>query len=232
MFGLLAACGGDDGGQPIVDGQGSGSGSATGFGGAVTLVLEDEGSVYASAAFYNGTPTLPPSCTTVTDGPCSLTTCPTPPTPAVTYDDAGAITITGGTPTTVMALGEAADHSYTYPLQDTGTIYTGTFAIAGTGAIVPAFTQSVTMPTAIEVDAPTNAAPMMGVRMGNLVSFTSPFDITGQPAISLPLHWNDDALPIGVQFAAAYGREDILLRLSAQLEQAAPWKDRHPPPTY
>ena len=77
--------------------------------------------------------------------------------------------------------------------------------------------------------APTNADPQMSVRMGNLVSFTSPFDITGQPAVSLPLHWNEDGLPIGVQLAAAYGREDVLLRVSAQLEQAAPWKDRHPP---
>jgi amidase len=76
--------------------------------------------------------------------------------------------------------------------------------------------------------APTNADPAVGTRMGELVSFTSPFDITGQPAISLPLHWNDDGLPIGVQLAAAYGREDLLLRLSAQLEAAAPWKDRHP----
>ena len=50
------------------------------------------------------------------------------------------------------------------------------------------------------------------------MSFTSPFDITGQPAISLPLHWNDDGLPIGVQLAAAYGREDVLLRVGAQLE--------------
>jgi amidase len=77
--------------------------------------------------------------------------------------------------------------------------------------------------------APTNADPRMSVRMGNLVSFTAPFDITGQPAISLPLHWTEDGLPVGVQLAAAYGREDVLLRLSAQLEQAAPWKDRHPP---
>jgi amidase len=76
--------------------------------------------------------------------------------------------------------------------------------------------------------APTNADPAVSVRMGELVSFTSPFDITGQPAISLPLHWNDDGLPIGVQFAGAYGREDVLLRLSAQLEAAAPWRDRHP----
>ena len=65
--------------------------------------------------------------------------------------------------------------------------------------------------------------------MGRLVTFCAPFDVTGQPAISLPLHWNDDGLPIGVQLVAAYGREDVLLRVAAQLEQAAPWADRRPP---
>jgi amidase len=77
--------------------------------------------------------------------------------------------------------------------------------------------------------APGIQDPAVGTRMGNLVSFTSPFDITGQPAISLPLHWSDGDLPIGVQLAAAYGREDVLLRVAAQLEEATPWRDRHPP---
>jgi amidase len=62
-----------------------------------------------------------------------------------------------------------------------------------------------------------------------LVPYTTHFNVTGQPAISLPLHWNDAGLPIGVQLAAAYGREDLLIRIAAQLEQAAPWADRHPP---
>jgi amidase len=77
--------------------------------------------------------------------------------------------------------------------------------------------------------APGPRVPEVGTRMGRLVSFTSPFDITGQPSVSLPLHWNDAGLPIGVQLTAAYGREDVLLRVGAQLEDAAPWRDRHPP---
>ena len=55
------------------------------------------------------------------------------------------------------------------------------------------------------------------------------FNATGQPALSLPLGWPDDGLPRGVQFVAAYGREDVLVRLGAQLEQAAPWAHRRPP---
>ena len=66
-------------------------------------------------------------------------------------------------------------------------------------------------------------------RATQLVPFTLPFNVTGQPAISLPLHWNDDGLPIGVQLVAAYGREDVLLRVAAQLEAAQPWTHRRPP---
>jgi amidase len=59
-------------------------------------------------------------------------------------------------------------------------------------------------------------------------AFTAAFNATGQPAISLPLHWSEDGLPIGVQLVAPLGREDVLLRVASQLEQALPWADRIP----
>jgi amidase len=60
-------------------------------------------------------------------------------------------------------------------------------------------------------------------------AFTRVFNITGQPAISLPLSWNSAGLPIGVQLVAAYGREDLLINVAAQAEQARPWTSRKPP---
>jgi amidase len=62
-----------------------------------------------------------------------------------------------------------------------------------------------------------------------VVVFAAPFNASGQPAISLPLHQSDAGLPIGVQLVSAYGREDRLLQVAAQLEEAVPWKDRRPP---
>lgn len=61
------------------------------------------------------------------------------------------------------------------------------------------------------------------------LQFTPQFNLSGQPAVSLPLHWTPDGLPVGVQLVAAYGREDLLLRIASQVEQAAPWSERKPP---
>jgi amidase len=61
-------------------------------------------------------------------------------------------------------------------------------------------------------------------------AFTVPSNVTGQPAISVPFTWHD-GLPIGVQLVAATGREDVVLRLAAQLEAAQPWAGHRPPIT-
>jgi amidase len=66
-------------------------------------------------------------------------------------------------------------------------------------------------------------------RMLALMSFTPQFNVTGQPAVSLPLAWSRSGLPIGVQLVAAMQREDLLFRIASQLELARPWAERVPP---
>ncbi|MFC0385819.1 amidase [Muricoccus vinaceus] len=66
-------------------------------------------------------------------------------------------------------------------------------------------------------------------KVRDFAPFTGIFNVTGQPAISLPLGMSREGLPVGVQFVGGFGREDVLLRLSAQLEQAQPWCGRRPP---
>jgi amidase len=65
-------------------------------------------------------------------------------------------------------------------------------------------------------------------RMGPHMAFTEPFNVTGQPALTLPFHETRDGLPVGVQLVAEVGREDLLLGVAAQVEQAAPWSGRRP----
>ncbi len=61
------------------------------------------------------------------------------------------------------------------------------------------------------------------------IAFTSPFNASGNPAMSMPLHWPQDGLPIGVQFVGRFGDEATLFRLAAQIEAAQPWAARRPP---
>ncbi len=61
-----------------------------------------------------------------------------------------------------------------------------------------------------------------------ITPFTQLFNLTGQPAMSVPLYWSEEGFPIGSQFAAPIGRENTLFRLAAQLENARPWMERSP----
>jgi amidase len=88
---------------------------------------------------------------------------------------------------------------------------------------------------------PTTAAPapplgtfddeseeVLAPRGNPYIAFTRAFNVTGQPAISLPAGHTTHGLPIGVQLVADHGREDVLLAVAAQMERARPWRDEIP----
>jgi Asp-tRNA(Asn)/Glu-tRNA(Gln) amidotransferase A subunit family amidase len=66
-------------------------------------------------------------------------------------------------------------------------------------------------------------------RQKRFTPYTSIYNVTGQPAVSVPLHWTGGDLPIGVMLVGRMSDEATLISLSAQLEAARPWADRHPP---
>ncbi len=71
--------------------------------------------------------------------------------------------------------------------------------------------------------------PMMPIfKAAEMAAFTPLFNVTGQPAVSLPLHWTDDGIPVGVHLVAGPWDESLLVRVSSQLEEAAPWRERRP----
>ena len=65
-------------------------------------------------------------------------------------------------------------------------------------------------------------------RQKRFTPFTAAYNVSGQPAVNLPLHWNADGLPIGVMLGGRVGDEGTLISLSAQIQAARPWQDRHP----
>jgi amidase len=72
--------------------------------------------------------------------------------------------------------------------------------------------------------------PLYGfTRAAEFVPFTPLQNATGQPAMSVPLYWNEGGLPIGTHFVGRFGDEATLFRLAAQLEEARPWAHKRPP---
>ncbi len=74
-----------------------------------------------------------------------------------------------------------------------------------------------------------NGIESLSEHVFEFMPYTPLFNVTGQPAMSVPLYWNNDGLPIGMQFVGRYGDEATLFRLASQLEKARPWSERIPP---
>ena len=76
----------------------------------------------------------------------------------------------------------------------------------------------------------TNDEPMRGSK-GSIpyAIYTAPFNVSGQPALSVPIHRTADGLPVGAQLVGAYGREDLLLQIGAQLEASFDWAAERSP---
>jgi amidase len=103
-----------------------------------------------------------------------------------------------------------------------------------TGALQPKRRQAVVMKLLGRLNAGGLISTLSGIdvlaqRAFGFTPYTPLFNVTGQPAVSVPLYWNDEGLPIGMQFVGRYGDEATLFRLASQLEKARPWCERIPP---
>ena len=87
----------------------------------------------------------------------------------------------------------------------------------------------ITPPPQIGHIDPVNLDPKeVNARQARVFGYTPPFNMTGQPSVSLPLAWSADGLPIGMMFTGRYADEATLLNLATQLEEAMPWAQRRP----
>lgn len=129
-------------------------------------------------------------------------------------------------------------------LRERGRAVTGPQFTAALGSLQMAARQAIVATSAYDVIlTPTLAQPPRPVgwfsqagdpaadfeRQKAFTPFTAVYNVTGQPAVNVPLYWNDEGLPIGVMLVGRPADEATLIALSAQLEAARPWKDRHPP---
>jgi amidase len=85
-----------------------------------------------------------------------------------------------------------------------------------------------TSPLMRKLVPPMKVIEPLALKIFGFIPHTPLFNVTGQPAMSVPLHWNASGLPIGVQFAGRYGDEETLFALAGQLERAQPWGHRMP----
>ena len=94
--------------------------------------------------------------------------------------------------------------------------------------ITPTFAQVAPPLGMIDADAETPDTRAYIRDIFRLAAFTGQYNMTGQPAMTAPLHQSPGGLPIGTQFVARFGDEETLFSLAGQLEAALPWQDRHP----
>jgi len=113
--------------------------------------------------------------------------------------------------------------------QDRVTRSIGQFLTRYDILITPTVAQLPLRHGTLDYDEPGHTSRSWIRRILEFGPFTAPFNISGHPAISLPLGQSREGLPIGVQLVAAAGRDDLLLQVAAQLEQALPWAGRLPP---
>jgi len=103
-----------------------------------------------------------------------------------------------------------------------------------TGALQPKGAEALAMKVLGSLNAGGLINALAGIealadQVFRFMPYTPLFNASGQPAMSVPLYWNDEELPIGMHFVGRYGDEATLFRLAGQLEHAAPWFDRTPP---